>query len=279
MEKVMEWKRIRKNKRLIFGGGIVLLLITVAIFAPLLAPHDPLKMYSKENFAPISKVFPLGADEYGRDMLSRLIFGARVSMMISTSGVILSTVAGVILGLIGAYYGGWIDTLIMRTMDVIMCFPTIVLAIAIVAFLGSNKTILAITIGFLYMPGVTRIIYSTALTIKFKEYVIAAEAIGARKLRIMYKTILPNTMGPLLVRISLNMGFAILLESSLGFLGLGTRPPTPSWGAMISIGRGFMEMQPFMVIWPAIVISVAVLSFNTLGDGLRDMLDPRLRER
>ena len=275
----MNWRRLGRNKRILIGGGIVLSFVLLAVFAPLAAPHDPLKMYSNAFFHPMSRRFPLGTDQFGRDMLSRLIFGARASMQVATIGVAISTVSGLCLGLLAAYYGGWVDTIIMRVMDVIMSFPTIVLAIAIVAFLGTSMNILMLTIGFLYMPGVTRIVYSTGLTIKYKEFVIAARAIGAGGLRIMRTAILPNIMGSLLVRISLNMGFAILLESGLGFLGLGVRPPTPSWGAMISAGRGYMEMQPLYVIWPAVFVSLAVLSFNTLGDGLRDALDPRLRAR
>lgn len=275
----MEWRRIGRNKRILVGGGIVLFFALLAVFAPLVAPHDPLKMYSGAFFHPVSRRFLLGTDQFGRDMLSRLIFGARVSMQVAAIGVAISTVSGVCLGLLAAYYGGWVDTIIMRATDVIMSFPTIVLAIAIVAFLGTSMSILMLTIGFLYMPGVIRIVYSTALTIKYKEFVIAARAIGAGSLYIMRIAILPNIMGSLLVRISLNMGFAILLESGLGFLGLGVRPPTPSWGAMIAAGRGYMEMQPLYVVWPAVFVSLAILSFNTLGDGLRDVLDPRLRVR
>lgn len=273
------WRRILRNKRVLVGGGIVFFLVLLAVLAPVLAPHDPLKMYSGAFFHPMSRRFLLGTDEFGRDILSRLVFGARVSMEVATVGVAISTISGVCLGLLAAYYGGWVDTVIMRATDIIMSFPTIVLAIAIVAFLGSSMCILMLTIGFLYMPGVTRVVYSTALTIKYKDYVLAARAVGVGDLRIMSTAILPNIMAPLLVRISLNMGFAILLESGLGFLGLGTLPPTPSWGAMIAAGREYMEMQPLYVIWPAIVVSMAVLSFNTLGDGLRDVLDPRLRRR
>jgi peptide/nickel transport system permease protein len=273
------WRRILRNKRVLVGGGIVFFLVLLAVLAPVLAPHDPLKMYSGAFFHPMSRRFLLGTDEFGRDILSRLVFGARVSMEVATVGVAISTISGVCLGLLAAYYGGWVDTVIMRVTDIIMSFPTIVLAIAIVAFLGSSMCILMLTIGFLYMPGVTRVVYSTALTIKYKDYVLAARAVGVGDLRIMSTAILPNIMAPLLVRISLNMGFAILLESGLGFLGLGTLPPTPSWGAMIAAGREYMEMQPLYVIWPAIVVSMAVLSFNTLGDGLRDVLDPRLRRR
>jgi peptide/nickel transport system permease protein len=252
--------------------------MVVAIFASVIAPYDPLEMHSGASFHPVSRRFLLGTDEFGRDLLSRLVFGARISMQVATIGVAISTVSGLCLGLLAAYYGGLTDTIIMRSMDVIMSFPTVVLALAIVAFLGTSVTILMFTIGVLYMPGVVRIVYSTALTVKYKDYVLAARAIGVRDLRIIRTAILPNSIGPLLVRITLNMGYAILLESGLGFLGLGTPPPTPSWGAMISAGRGYMEMQPLYVIWPAIVVSVAVLSFNTLGDGLRDVLDPRLRE-
>jgi peptide/nickel transport system permease protein len=275
----MEWRRIWRNKRILVGGGTVLLFALLAVLAPVVAPHDPLKMYSGASFHPMGGRFPLGTDQFGRGMLSRLIFGTRVSMEVAIIGVAISTISGTCLGLLAAYYGGRVDTVIMRAMDVIMSFPTIVLAIAIVAFLGTSMSILMLTIGFLYMPGVTRIVYSTALAVKYKDYVLSARAVGVGDLRIMRTAILPNIMGPLLVRISLNMGFAILLESGLGFLGLGVRPPTPSWGAMIAAGRGYMEMQPLYVVWPAVFVSLAVLSFNTLGDGLRDALDPRLRVR
>ena len=275
----IDWRRIARNPRMVIGGGIVLAFLVVALFAPLIAPHDPLEMHSGASFHPVSLRFPLGTDEYGRDLLSRLIYGTRVSMQVAFIGVAISTIFGVCLGLAAAYYGGVTDTIIMRSMDVLMSFPTIVLALAIVAFLGSSMAILMITIGILYTAGVVRIVYSTALTIKYKDYVLAARAIGVGNLRIIRTAILPNSMGPLLVRITHSLGFAILLEAGLGFLGLGTPPPTPSWGAMISAGRSYMEMEPLYVIWPAIVVSLAVLAFNTLGDGLRDVLDPRLRER
>jgi peptide/nickel transport system permease protein len=271
-------RRLVRNARIAVSAGVVLFFIGVGIFASTIAPYDPLEMHSGASFHPMSIRFLLGTDEFGRDLLSRLIWGARISMQVATIGVVISTSIGVFLGLIAAYYGGILDTIIMRAMDVVMSFPTVVLALAIVAFLGSSITILMLTVGFLYLPGVVRVVYSTSLTIKHKEYVLAAHSIGASNPHIIRIAILPNIMGPLLVRITLNMGYAILLESGLGFLGLGAPPPQPSWGAMISVGRAYMEMQPLYIFWPALVVALAVLSFNTLGDGLRDILDPRLKE-
>lgn len=274
----MKQRRLVRNARIAVSAGAVLFFIGVGIFASTIAPYDPLEMHSGASFHPMSIRFLLGTDEFGRDLLSRLIWGARISMQVATIGVVISTSIGVFLGLIAAYYGGILDTIIMRAMDVVMSFPTVVLALAIVAFLGSSITILMLTVGFLYLPGVVRVVYSTSLTIKHKEYVLAAHSIGASNPHIIRIAILPNIMGPLLVRITLNMGYAILLESGLGFLGLGAPPPQPSWGAMISAGRAYMEMQPLYIFWPALVVALAVLSFNTLGDGLRDILDPRLKE-
>ena len=274
----MKRRRMIRNARITVSAGVVLLFLGVGIFASAIAPYDPLEMHSGAFFHPMSTRFLLGTDEFGRDSLSRLIWGARISMQVATIGVVISTSIGVFLGLIAAYYGGILDTIIMRAMDIIMSFPTVVLALAIVAFLGSSMTILMLTVGFLYLPGVVRVVYSTSLTIKHKDYVLAAHSVGASNPHIIRTAILPNIMGPLLVRITLNMGYAILLESGLGFLGLGSPPPQPSWGAMISAGRAYMEMQPLNIFWPALVVALAVLSFNTLGDGLRDVLDPRLKE-
>ena len=271
-------KRILRNPRVLVSGSIVLILVLSAILAPLLAPHDPLKMYSRHAYGLPSPEFPLGNDDFGRDILSRLLYGARISLRVAFSAVILSLAIGVVLGLSAGYYGGKVDTVIMRSMDVILSVPTIVLAIAVIAFLGNSLTNVILVIALLNVPRFARITYSSTQSVKHNQYVEASRAIGAQDWRLLSRGILPNILAPLFVAIALTLGAAILVESGLSFLGLGVPPPEPSWGTMVSSARMIMDVQPVMVIWPSFILAITVLSFNTLGNGLRDALDPRLRE-
>lgn len=267
-----------KNKRVRIGAIVLLVLGLAAILAPLIAPKDPEKMdYMHAFMTPGEHGFILGSDEFGRDVLSRLIFGARVSLWVSALSVALSTVAGVFLGLMAGYFGGWTDTVIMRMMDVLLCFPPVLMAIAMLTFLGNSQRNLIITIAVLFTPGFVRIMYSSVITVKQEDHVLAARAIGASSPRILRVSILPNVLSPILVRVSLALGAAILLESGLSFLGLGSVPPTPSWGVMLSSGRAFLTHDMWLVIWPSLTVAIAIFSTNILGDGLRDALDPRLR--
>ncbi|RMF92317.1 MAG: ABC transporter permease [Nitrospinota bacterium] len=271
-------RAILKNRRVLASGWFVVLLFFTALLAPFLAPYDPAKMHMRYSLEPPSKRFWLGTDDYGRDTLSRLIFGARISMQVAVYSVALALVAGVLLGVVAAYWGGMVDTVVMRMMDILISFPPIVLAIAIVAFLGTGVSKLVLAIGLLYVPRFARIAYSSALSVKQHEYVEAARAVGSSNMRIIVRAILPNMMAPVIVQTSLSLGSAILLESGLSFLGLGPPPPTATWGVMVAKARDLMDIEPTLVLWPSLAIALSVLAFNTLGDGLRDTLDPRFRE-
>ncbi|MCA9833055.1 MAG: ABC transporter permease [Thermomicrobiales bacterium] len=256
---------------------VVLITLTlVSLFAPLIAPYDYTKMMAQPLLSP-GRDHLLGTDDYGRDVLSRLIFAGRVSLGVSIGSVALAAVCGITLGLIAGYFRGWPEFLIMRGMDLLLSFPTIVLAIAMVAFLGPSIRNLIIIIGVIYTPRFVRVVYGSALVLGDADFVNAARVLGASNTRILTTAVLPNVMAPIFVQVSLSLGFAILVESGLSFLGLGAQPPTPSWGNMISSARPFMEMYPHLLIFPSIVIGLTILMLNTLGDGLRDELDPRLR--
>jgi len=270
-------KRILRSPLVLVSGGIILILILSAVFAPLLAPHDPFKVQARYLYAAPSRQFPLGNDYFGRDTLSRLLYGGRISFGVSFSAVTLSLMVGVVLGISAGYYGGRIDTLIMRSMDVILAFPTIVLAIAMIAFLGSSVINLIWVVALLGVPRFARISYTSTISVKNSEYVEAARAIGAPDWRILLIAILPNILAPLFVQTALRLGSAILIESGLSFLGLGAPPPAPSWGTMVSDARDIMDIQPVSVIWPSLALAISVLSFNLLGNGLRDAIDPRLK--
>lgn len=267
-----------KSNRVRIGAGGLAALAIVALLADVIAPADPLKMDYVQTFrGPGEDGFILGSDEFGRDILSRLIFGARVSLQVAVLSVVLSTVAGVFLGLVAGYFGGLLDAVIMRLMDVLLCFPPILMAISILTFMGNSQLNLIIAIAVLFTPGFVRIIYSSVVMLKHEEFVIAAQSMGATSMRILFTAMLPNVMSPVLVRVSLALGSAILLESGLSFLGLGTTPPTPSWGVMLSGGRAFITHDFWLVVWPSLTVASAILCTNILGDGLRDALDPRLR--
>lgn len=267
------------NGRFLLSGTIILIFIIIALFSRFLAPHDPLKMHSGHLLENPSADYWMGTDELNRDVLSRLMYGATNSLQISFFAVAISTVAGTILGLVAAYYGGVIDMVIMRAMDVILSFPMMILAIAAVTFLGSSVQILIGVIGVLYIPGTARLIYGTTKSIKENDYITAIRMIGAKNSRIIFRHILPNALAPLFVHTALNLGFAILTESGLSFLGLGPKPPEPTWGQMITVGRRYINRQPWLLIAPMILLSVIIFAFNLMGDALRDILDPRLKKR
>ncbi len=251
--------------------------VVTATFAPYLAPHSPFETFP-ETISPPSMEFLLGTDYLGRCLLSRIIYGARVSIGVAFSAVTMSLTLGIILGLIAGYYEGFVGGIIMRGMDVILSFSLIILALGIIAVLGPRMTNLIITIGVVYTPTFVRLINGSVLSAKRNEYVLAAKASGARDLRILALHILPNIVAPIIVQTSLTLSTAILVESALSFLGMGTQPPTPSWGSMISESRVMMELAPWTVIYPGITLSLAVIGFNLLGDGLRDAFDQFLKD-
>lgn len=265
------------NPRVLLSGGFVLLLFFVAIAAPLLTHASPNTMQPQLRFAsPSSRAF-LGTDQFGRDMLARIIFGARLSMEVSLSSVAIAVVVGVLMGMVAAFFGSPADVVLMRIADAILSFPPILLAIFVVAFLGSSLRNIILVIGILYLPQFARISYSSALSVKENDYILAARAIGARPVRILLRGILPNITAPVIVQMSLAASTAILLEAGLSFLGLGPPPNIPSWGRSIEDASRFMGQHPLGVVFPSIAITLAVLAFNILGDALRDRLDPRLQ--
>ncbi|HKX18622.1 MAG TPA: ABC transporter permease [bacterium] len=259
------------------GAVIVAAYLFATVAAPLLAPDDPLVMHSQMLLARPGGAHPFGTDEFGRDLLARLLFGARASLAVAFGSVALALAAGGGSGLVAGYRGGVLDNVLMRTMDVIFAFPAVLLAIAIMAVLGAALQNVILAIGIVYTPQFARVVRASAIETRGLEYVDAAGALGARTPRILARHILPNIMAPLIVQTSLSLSFAILTESALSFLGLGTQPPTPSWGNMLAEARRFMVIAPWTAITPGAAIALIVLGFNLLGDGLRDLLDPRLR--
>ena len=273
-----------RNKTAVGGLVIILLFILTAIFAPVLSPHDPLDISLYDQLKPpiwhkggTSKNI-LGTDDLGRDILSRLIYGARVSLTVAVVSVGLAFVIGTLLGSLSGYYKGVLDNIVMRVMDMILAFPYILLAIVVVAYLGPSLRNAMIAIGITYVPRFARIVRGSVLEEYEKDYVTAARAIGAKDLRIILIAILPNCLGPLIVQTTLSFASAILDAAALSFLGLGAQPPTPEWGAMIAMGRSLILRASWVMTFPGLAILFAVLGFNLLGDGLRDALDPRLRD-
>jgi len=268
-------KLIRKNFQLYLGGFIVLTVIFIAIFAPFLAPYHPVDdanlLYSME--APGGE-FVLGTDRQGRDLLSRIIFGARISLAVGLISQTMNTIIGVTLGLIAGYAGGKIDDLIMNLTNIMLSIPALILALAIMALLGPGLINIFIALGFTLWTFTCRVTRAQTLSLKKKEYVIAAKAIGASDLKIIFKHILPNIIGPVLVIATFGVASAILMEASLSFLGIGTQPPTPSWGTMLSAGKEYIWTSPWVMIYPGIAIVITILGLNLMGDGIRDYLDP-----
>jgi peptide/nickel transport system permease protein len=259
------------------GGAILLANVLVAVLAPWLATHDPLKTDIANRVASPSRGFLFGTDDYGRDIFSRVLYGTRISLLISISSVVIASVFGIFLGAVAGYFGKWIDDLIMRFMDAIMSFPAILLAIAIMAVLGGNLFNVALALGFVYIPRFARVVRGSVLSLKEKEFVEAALAMGHNDLYIIFRHILPNCMAPLVINATVSLAYAILSEAALSFLGLGAPPPAPSWGNILSDARNFMLDAPWMTIFPGLAITAAVLGFNLIGDALRDVLDPRLK--
>jgi peptide/nickel transport system permease protein len=255
----------------------VVILIFTAIFGPYLAPYDPNEIDFSVRFSGPTLAHPLGADDFGRDTLSRIMHGARVSLQVGIIAVSIAATAGTLLGLVAGYAGRVIDEVIMRAMDILFAFPAILLAIAILAALGKGITNAMIAIGIVYIPIFARIARGAVLSVRGEEFVESARAIGARDSRILFRHIFPNSLAPLIVEVTLSLAFAILAEAALSFFGLGTQPPDPSWGRMLSEGRAYFRQSAWMGIFPGLAIMLTVMGFNFLGDGLRDALDPRLK--
>ncbi len=271
---------VRLFRARLAGIGLVIIVtfILAAICAPLIAPYSPTKQKVTNSLKPPSAEYILGTDELGRDIFSRVLYGAQVSLQVGLIAVGIAVFCGVSLGLVAGYWSNTrIETIIMRAMDALLAFPDLVLALALVAALGPNLTNVMIAIAVVRIPAYARLTRGQVLSVKEREFVLAANTIGARHWRIILRHILPNVTAPLIVQSSLSIGFAILAEASLSFLGLGVQPPTPSWGSMLNAGRGYLEIDPWLIIGPGTAIFLTVLGFNFLGDGVRDVLDPRLR--
>ncbi|MEZ4631574.1 MAG: ABC transporter permease [Deinococcales bacterium] len=268
-------KRFLSRPIALIAALVILAFILIAILAPQLAPYDPAKPHFTSVRKPPSEAFILGTDENGRDILSRLIFGARASLMAGVISVAIAVLLGVPIGLISGFYGGLLDEILMRFTDALLAFPFLILAVALAAALGPSLGNAMIAIGIASAPAFIRLTRGQVLSIKAEDYVQAAKASGAGDLRILWRYILPNSFAPILVQATVTIAGAIIAESSLSFLGLGVQPPTPSWGGMLNIAKNYMNQAPWMAIWPGLSIFISVLAFNLFGDGLRDALDPR----
>jgi peptide/nickel transport system permease protein len=276
-KKLLLLRRLLRNKFNLFGLAITLGAVIVAILAKFLAPHSPVEIFPMP-MSPPSADFLLGTDYLGRCLLSRIIYGAQVSLGVASSSVAISLTLGIFLGLLAGYYEGALGGFILRGMDVLLSFPLVILALGIIAMLGPSMTNLILTIGVVYTPTFVRLVNGSVLSVKRNEYIVAARALGSRDVRVLALHILPNIVAPIIVQASLTFSTAILVESALSFLGMGTQPPTPSWGAMISESRTMMELAPWTVIYPGMALSLTVIGLNLLGDGLRDAFDQFLKD-
>jgi peptide/nickel transport system permease protein len=272
------WRRLRRNRAATVGAGIVVVFVGLAILAPLLVPYNPFQGNLNDRLQSFSSAHWLGTDELGRDLFSRILYGARISLQIQLVAVCLSLVIGVTLGAVGAYWGGQVDNLIMRCMDVLLAFPSIFLALAIIAALGTGLFNLMLAAGISTVPAFARIVRGSILQLKEREFVEAALALGSRGGRILFRHLLPNSLAPIIVQATLRMATVLLTAAGLSFLGLGVQPPTPEWGAMLSNARSYLIVAPRVATIPGLAIMVVVVGFNLFGDGLRDTLDPRLRQ-
>ncbi len=272
-------RRLRRDHLAITAALFLLLVTLISLLAPMLAPRDPIATDLGQRLVPIgTSGYPLGADDLGRDILSRLIWGGRISLLIGFSAVIVAMVLGILIGLVAGYFGGWLDALIMRFIDILLAFPAILLAITIVASLGPGLRNSMLAISIVGIPYYARIVRSSVLSLREQEFVHAARLTGATHRRILAQHVLPNTLAPLIVAATLDVGFMITAAAGLSFLGLGAQPPTAEWGVMLSQGRQFIRNAPHLSILPGTAIFLVILALNFLGDGLRDALDPRLRE-
>ena len=272
------WARLKRNRMAISGLILVLVLFAVALFAPWLAPYDPLSISLKEVLMPPSPAHYLGTDTLGRDVLSRIIFGARISLLVGFVAVGIATLIGLFIGALAGYYGGWVDSALMRLVDLMLCFPTLFLILAVIALLGPSIWNIMAVIGLTGWMGVARLVRAEFLSLREREFVTAARALGAGDTRLILRHLLPNALTPVMVSATLGVAGAILTESALSFLGLGVQPPTPSWGNILTAGKDNIEIAWWLSVFPGLAILVTVMSYNLLGEGIREAIDPRLKE-
>ena len=271
------FNRLKRNKMAMFGLVIIILLIFLAVFADFIAPYGYDDQNLKDRLTPPNSQYLLGTDNFGRDILSRIIYGSRISLQVGFIAVGISAIIGGALGAIAGYYGGKLDNFVMRAMDILLAIPSILLAISIVAALGPGLQNVMIAVGIGSIPSYARIVRASVLSIRDQEFVEAARAVGANDFRIITKHILPNAMAPIIVQATLGVAGAILSAAGLSFIGLGIQPPTPEWGAMLSSGREYLRDNWYVATFPGLAIMITIFALNLLGDGLRDALDPRLK--
>lgn len=279
--RVSEFKRFRRvflgRGIVLFGLVIVILFILTAIFAEFIAPYDPNKIVAAQVLKHPSSQHLLGTDALGRDILSRIIFGSRISLMVGVVSLSIAGVVGTLIGLTAAYFGGWIQIILMRFIDALMSFPMILLALVVASLMGGGLVNIMIALGIAFMPGYARLMQGQVMSVKENDYVLATRSLGATDLRTMLRHIAPNCFAPLVVFFTMSLGMTILSEAGLSFLGVGITPPTPAWGGMVSDGVRYLRTNPVISFAPGIAIMIVVFAFNMVGDGLRDALDPRLR--
>ena len=273
------WRRFRQHRLAVAGGGVVAVLLLMALLAHAISPHDPLELDTQRRFIPplTDPDFILGTDEMGRDLLSRLVYGGRISLVVGLAAMFATIVTGLIIGLMSGFYGGKVDTALMRLTDTMLCFPQVFLLLVLAAFITPTVISIALIIGLTSWMEVARIIRAQIQYVKEQDFVQASFALGASGARIMFKELLPNAIAPVLVSATLNVANAVLMESYISFLGYGIQPPLASWGNMLTNAQSYFDLAPWLAILPGVMITLTVMSFNFLGDGLRDALDPRLR--
>jgi peptide/nickel transport system permease protein len=272
------FRRLLRSPTGVVGLAVMALLVLTAIFAPVIAPYNPLAQHTGAELAVPSGTYWVGTDEFGRDIFSRIVYGSRISLIVGVLAVVAGGLVGISSGLAAGYFGGWLDACIMRLWDSLLAFPAILLGIAVAAVLGPGVTNAAFALAIVSIPQFSRITRAAVLSEKQREYVQAARCIGSGDGRIVLRHLLPNTVSPLLVQLSLAMAYAVLLEAGLGFLGLGTQPPDPSWGSMLNASRSYLRQAPWYAVFPGIALSTLLVGLNFLSDALRDALDPKLTQ-
>jgi peptide/nickel transport system permease protein len=286
----MAWRRVLRDRSAMFGATLVILIVLVAILAPVLSPHDPTEQFRdgltpdgqpmpSTLFAHGDPRFPIGTDANGRDLLSRILYGARISLLVGVLANLMAVVIGTLIGSVAAYFGGWIENLLMRFTEMMMAFPMLLLAMTLVAILKPSLWIIIFVIGAVYWTWIARVIYGQVLPLRDRDFIIATRALGAGRLSILFRHILPQLFPTIIVWGTLGIATNVMLEASLSYLGIGVQPPTPSWGGMIEQGQSFYRTAPWLVIFPGLAIMLTVFAFNLFGDGLRDALDPTQRGR
>lgn len=272
----MYMRRFRRNPMCIVGISLVGLLLFIAVFGPLIAPNDPILVNTADRFTPPGREYWFGTDEFGRDIFSRILYGGRIAVQVGLVSVTVAFFGGIVLGLVSGYYGGIVDTILSRLLEIWLSFPDILFVIAVVAILGPSLNTVILALGFLSIPAYARIVRGSVLSTRRELYVEAARSVGVGSNRIMLRHILPNVVAPLIILSSMRFGGALLTGAGLSFIGLGAQPPSPEWGAILSTGRMYMYQAPWITVFPGLAIAIFVLGVNMLGDGLRDVLDPRL---